>query len=213
MEEVNQAGVSKMASKASSKVRKAITRRPGGRATDVVTAIHAATIALLQKQGYEQVEIPTIAERAGVNKTSVYRRWPSKAELVADVALARLRSDVPLPDTGTLQGDLSAVVRTIATAISAPLFGGLLRALISQASEAGTAKLRERFWKERFDVSGEVVRRAIARKELPATADSRLILEMAAAPIFFRSLITGEPISNAEIDVIVARVVLAFRKA
>lgn len=201
-----------MARKAKKTTQKISKPRPGGRAADVIASIHAATIALLQEQGYERLEIPAIAERAGVNKTSIYRRWPGKAELVAEVALARLRVDVPVPDTGTLEGDLVAVVRTVAAAISTPLFGGLLRALISQGNEKTLAELRERFWNERFAVSGEVVRRAIAKKKLPAKTDSRQMLELASSPIFFRTLILGIPVSSTDIEQIVGRVVTAFRK-
>jgi AcrR family transcriptional regulator len=186
-------------------------RRPGGRAAEVVTAVHAATVELLKEQGYERMEIPTIAERAAVNKTSIYRRWPSKAELVMDVALARMRSEVPLPDTGTLHGDLTALLRTIAAALSTPFAGGLLRALISREHEAGVAEARVHFWNERFRISGEVLTRAMARGELPAACDTRLLMEMAVAPLFFRALVTGEVITDAEIMAIVERAVAAFR--
>lgn len=185
--------------------------RPGGRAAEVVTAVHAATIALLEEQGYQRLEIPTIAERAGVNKTSIYRRWPSKAELVVEVALARLRADVPLPDTGTLKGDLTALLRAIAAAIATPFGSGLLRAFISLENEPGIAELRERFWNERYTVSGELLQRAIARGELPGKTDTLLMMTMAVAPLFFRALVTGSAITDVEIQAIVARLELAYR--
>ena len=186
-------------------------RRPGGRAAEVVAAVHAATAALLQEQGYERMEIPNIAERAGVNKTSIYRRWPGKAELVMDVALARMRSEVPLPDTGNLHGDLTALLRTIAAALATSFAGGLLRALISREHEPGVAEARARFWKERISISGELLTRAIARGELPSACDTRLLLELAVAPLFFRALVTGEPITDAEITAIAKRAIAAFR--
>jgi len=186
-------------------------RRPGGRAAEVVAAVHAATVVLLQEQGYERMEIPAIAERAAVNKTSIYRRWPSKAELVMDVALARMRSEVPLPDTGSLRGDLMALLRTIAGALATPFASGLLRALISREHEAGVAAARARFWQERFSISGEVLTRAVARGELPAACDTRLLMEMAAAPLFFRALVTGEAMTEAEIRALAERVIAAFR--
>jgi AcrR family transcriptional regulator len=189
-------------------------RRPGGRAAQVVAAVHAATVALLQERGYEGMEIPEIAERAGVNKTSIYRRWPGKAELVLEVALARLRTDVPLPDTATLYGDLVALMSTIAAALETPFARGLLRALISRGHEdAGLASLRERFWSERYAISGEIVSRAMARGELPATTDSRQLLEMAVGPLFFRALVTGAGVTAPEIDTIARRVIAAFRAA
>jgi len=186
-------------------------RRPGGRAAEVVAAVHAATVALLQEQGYERLEIPAIAERAGVNKTSIYRRWPGKAELVMDVALARMRLEVPLPDTGSLHGDLSALLRTIAAALATPFVSGLLRALISRGDEPEALAVRQRFWGERYEVSGELLRRAVARGDLPPDTDTRLLLEMAVAPLFFRSLISGLAVGDAEIAELAARAIAAFR--
>lgn len=185
-------------------------RRPGGRAAEVVAAIHTATVELLHEQGYEQMEIPAIAERAGVNKTSIYRRWSSKAELVMDVALGRMRSDVPLPDTGTLLGDLTALMQAISSALATPFVGGLLRALISRGDEAGVAEARAYFWNERFVISGELLQRAIARGELPPSVDSRLLMEMAVAPLFFRALVTGTAITSSEIRELAQRAVTAF---
>lgn len=185
-------------------------RRPGGRAAEVVAAIHAATIELLHEQGYEQMEIPAIAERAGVNKTSIYRRWPSKAELVMDVALGRMRTDVPLPDTGTLLGDLTALMQAIASALATPFVGGLLRALISRGDEDGVAEARAYFWNERFNISGELLQKAVARGELSPTTDSRLLMELAVAPLFFRALVTGTAITTPEIQEIARRAVAAF---
>jgi AcrR family transcriptional regulator len=187
------------------------SRRHGGRAAEVVAAVHAATLALLAEVGYERMEIPTIAERAAVNKTSIYRRWPSKAELVMDVALAQMQGEVPLPDMASLHGNIEALLRTIAAALATPFASGLLRAFISRELEAGAAEARTRFWNERFRISGAVLTRAIARGELPATCDTRLMMEMAVAPLFFRALATGEPITDPEIAAIAARVIAAFQ--
>ena len=70
--------------------------------------------------------------------------------------------------------------------------------------------VRARFWQERYAISGKVLRRAIARGELPTETDGRLLMEMAVAPLFFRALVTGTPITVAEITVIVERVTGAF---
>lgn len=185
-------------------------RRPGGRAAKFVSAVHAATVALLGEQGYERVEIPAIAARAGVNKTSIYRRWPNKAELVLDAALARMRSDVPLPDTGSLEGDLTQLLRAIAGALASPFVDGLLRALITRDADAATGSARARFWDERYEISGAIVRRAIERGELPADVDGRSLMEMAAAPLFFRFLVTGGTVTDSDAATLAKRVTKAF---
>ncbi|TWB46423.1 TetR family transcriptional regulator [Rhizobium sp. ERR 922] len=185
--------------------------RPGGRSAQVVAAVHAATRALLDEKKYEQLEIPDIAERAGVNKTTIYRRWPTKAELVLDVAVTQMRASVPLPDTGELTRDLTMLLKSIATALATPFSQGLLRAMISLPPREAALVQPERFWVQRFVDNAAVVERAIERGEISPDTDARQLLEMAVAPLFFQSLIMARPIAESDIDVIARRVVAAFR--
>lgn len=84
------------------------TLRPGGRSARVQQAVHTAVSALNDTVGREQLTIPLIAEHAGVTPSTIYRRWGSLRELLADVAAERLRPEAPLADTGSLEGDLMA---------------------------------------------------------------------------------------------------------
>ena len=186
--------------------------RPGGRAAQVVAAVHEATLALLQERGFDAMEIPEIAERAGVNKTSIYRRWPGKVELVLDVAMAQMRSDVPVPDTGSLAGDLSALLDTIAVTLATPFVAGLLRALFSRGDQDEAVRAaRDAFWDVRFGLSAQLVKRGIVRGELPVGTDPRRFLELAAAPLFFRTLVTGEAITAADTAALAQRAITAFQ--
>lgn len=201
MSSAEQAGMSKRA-------------RPGGRASQVVAAIYAATLEILEEGGYERLELPEVAARAGVNKTTVYRRWPSKAELVLEIALLRMRQDVPLPDTGTLHGDLSRLMLTIAATLQSPLIAGLLQAAMKQGNGIEAInQARIQFWSERFTVSGQLVERAIERGELPTGTSPRQLLELACSPLFFRSVVTGEAFTKDEIFEIARRSILAFNNA
>jgi AcrR family transcriptional regulator len=173
---------------------------PGGRAERVIAAVHAATLQLMDERGYDGMEIPEIAERAQVNKTSIYRRWPSKLELVLDVALSRIGLAVPIADTGSLQGDLIALLSSIRTILSTTFAKGLLRALITHdEQEDSLRKARAQFWNTRFEAAGKMVERAIERGELPKNTTARHLLELAAAPLFYRTLVTGEAITGADI--------------
>lgn len=186
--------------------------RPGGRASQVVAAIHAATLELLNEEGYERLELPEVAARAGVNKTTVYRRWPSKAELVLEIALLRMRQDVPLPDTGTLHEDLSMLMLAIAATLRSPLIAGLLQVAMTQGNDIEAVKhARIRFWSQRFTTSGQLVERATKRGELPAGTNPRQLLELACSPLFFRSIVTGENLTKGEITEIARRAILAFK--
>jgi AcrR family transcriptional regulator len=186
--------------------------RPGGRAAEVVSAIYSAALEILMESGYEGLELPAVAARAGVNRTTVYRRWPSKAELVLDIALLHMKQGVPLPDTGALQGDLSALLLDIQAAIESPLIAGLLQAAVTQGKDAEIIKrMRIQFWSERFAVSGQLVERAIERGELSIGTSPRQFLELASSPLFFRGVITGEAFTRDEVIEIARRTILAFK--
>ena len=85
-----------------------VRRRTGGRSARVVAAVHDALNELVAQGNPRPVTVAEIAERAGVNPTSIYRRWGTLEALVLDVEAARLQVNSPIPDTGTLRGDLLA---------------------------------------------------------------------------------------------------------
>src|SRR5450432_744304 len=90
---------------------------PGGaprgrpRSAEADRAILAATLELLAERGLDAMSIEEVAARAGVGKTTIYRRWPSKGLLALDAFVISFRAEQPLPDTGTLRGDLVAALR------------------------------------------------------------------------------------------------------
>src|SRR5687767_15007682 len=94
--------------------------RPGGRSARVREAVLSATTAVLAEDGYERLSIETVAVRAGVHKTTVYRRWPTRAQLVVDALQERSERNVPVPDTGTFAGDLDALARSVVANIGSP---------------------------------------------------------------------------------------------
>jgi AcrR family transcriptional regulator len=171
--------------------------RPGGRAATVVAAVRKAAFELLAERGYEGVEIPDIALRAGVNRTTIYRRWPTKSELLLDMMLEEMQAKVPTPDTGSFEEDLAALLRSIAQLLADPLMRSLFHIIGGRTDhDDQTAKARERFWNERFTVSGQIVTRAIARGEVADGVSARAVLELGAAPLFYRMLILGETFDN-----------------
>ena len=182
--------------------------RPGGRAATVVAAVRKAAFELVAERGYDAVEIPDIAARAGVNRTTVYRRWRSKAELLSDALLDDMRAKVPTPDTGSFRGDLEQLLASIARVLGDPALRGVFHILAGGSdSDASGAAAKTRFWDERFAISGEIVSRAIARGEVPADVSPRAVLELGAAPLFYRILILGERVDEKAAAEIAAWVV------
>lgn len=97
-------------------------------------AVHKAVAELLAQGGAEQLSIPVVATRAGVNPTSVYRRWGNMSRLLADVAASRLRPHDPPPDTGSLREDLLRWAEQTRATITTPDVQALLRHSVSQAA-------------------------------------------------------------------------------
>ena len=179
-------------------------QRPGGRAERVRAAVLGAAAELLTEVGYEKMSIEDVAARAGVHKTTVYRRWPTKAELTADAAQLHSADAVPIPDTGTVVGDLKLLAREVVANIGSE--GGSRRsrsiaAAASTSDELATAM--HGFWAHRLALSSQVVERAIERGELPASVDANLIIETVIGPLWLRLLLTGEPITADLADEVV----------
>src|SRR5215470_12513669 len=95
------------------KGRDAVRRRPGGRSARVQVAVFEATLQLLEERGYEGLSMASIAERAGVHETSLYRRWKTKEQLILEALDRRMAQEIPAPDTGTLRSDLVAVLQSL----------------------------------------------------------------------------------------------------
>jgi AcrR family transcriptional regulator len=107
-----------------------VRRRPGGRSARVSAAVHEAVDALLIDCGSGGFTVADVARRAGVNPTSIHRRWGRLEAVILEVEAARLSEISPLPDTGTLRGDLLAYARTVAVDIARPGRLAFLQALI-----------------------------------------------------------------------------------
>jgi AcrR family transcriptional regulator len=172
--------------------------RPGGRSARVREAVLAATVEVLAEDGYAGLGVEAVAARAGVHKTTVYRRWPTRAELVADALRERSERYVPVPDTGTLAGDLRALARAVAANIGSASGAAMARTLVAAAATSSeVAETAAEFWDERLRLTGVIVERAIARGELPEGTDPNLVIETVIGPLYVRLLLTGERIDAA----------------
>jgi AcrR family transcriptional regulator len=176
----------------------ATRRRPGGRAARVREAVHRAVVDIVAEQGVDKVGIPEVSRRSGVRDSSIYRRWGTRENLILDVLLAASERTLPVPDTGTLHGDLTTFATALIGYLDAPLGHGLTRALafVTDTEEIGRA--RKRFWDSRHRAAEVMISRAVARGELPPDADARIAIELLIAPIHFRNLLTREG-SDAEL--------------
>jgi len=174
------------------------TGRPRSAAAD--TAILAATRAALVELGWSKLTLGDVATRAGVAKTTLYRRWPGKNELVVD-AVAELFDELRLPDRGSLAADIEGVVLQFATLLEQPATKTALMAVVSEATQ-GPA-LRERIREAIVDRQKRLVvegrRRAQERGEIPPddgdpTPQVDLIFDMIAGAVVHRTIVSCEPV-------------------
>jgi AcrR family transcriptional regulator len=190
-------------------------RRPGGRSARVRTAVLGAAIDLLVEKGYERVELPEVARRAGVHPTTVYRRWPTKAQLVGEALLVRSRPLSPTPDTGTLRGDLERLLEEGAALVRTPAVRALFEVLISESTDPGSelAAARDRFWAVHRAEALTVVERAVARSELPPGTDPGALIDLVIGPALVRLLLMGQPLGREDGALIVCRAIGALRSS
>jgi AcrR family transcriptional regulator len=177
-------------------------------------AILNATIDEIELSGYAGLSMERVAERAQASKASLYRRWPSKVELVMDAIYGLLPDPAETADTGSLRGDLLALLRTAAEMLAGP--GGMaIRGLITDALRDQELAERLRSYTRGRSVAAmnDVVRRAGHRGELgPRTITTRQ-LEAGLSVMRFHFLINGSPISDEVIVEIVDEVMLPLMHA
>ena len=161
-------------------------RRPGGRSAQVRARVLAAVVELLADRQLEEVTIPRVAERAGVHQATVYRRWGSIAGLVDDVVAERLGELAPIPETGSLRGDLELAAVRFAEVI-APLGSILIRAAALTAPDADAPVALN----TRSTQLQAMLDRAAARGEKTPTLTE--LLEGITAPLYFHALFFGQP--------------------
>ncbi|MFD4430919.1 TetR/AcrR family transcriptional regulator [Nocardia sp. NPDC058497] len=171
-------------------------RRPGGRSTRVREAVLDATTAELAEHSYQGLSMESVAQRAGVHKTTVYRRWRGPEGLVADALDRAAGQSWPIPDTGSLVDDLRGLTELLRTGFTDPESGPVAAAFVTagmQHPDAATA-LRS-FYAARHAEAAVIVERAIARGELAPGIDGTEIVQFAVAPLFHRLFITHEPVT------------------
>ncbi|MFJ9345368.1 TetR/AcrR family transcriptional regulator [Streptomyces sp. NPDC101237] len=170
----------------------------------VRSAVHQAVLDLLSDPEGADLSIPAIAQRAGVNHTSVYRRWGSREALLADVVTTRLEKDSPLADTGSLRGDLVAWAEAGVASIRTPEGRLLIRAVALSMSGSATAQGGRAEQFQRRIASIEKIRdRATARGEHPPPLEQ--ILDQLIAPLYLRAIFGIAPPPTGYPDLLVSR--------
>jgi AcrR family transcriptional regulator len=175
------------------------------RSSDADRAILAAAGTLLAERGLEAMSIEEVAARAGVGKTTIYRRWPSKGLLALDAFVVSFRAEQPVPDTGSLRGDLLAALRTWVRAVTSTPSGRLLATLIGAAQHDPElhAAWRDRVLEPLRARHRLMLERAVARGEIAASVDFEVVLDLFFGAAQHRLLLGHLPMTEQFIESVV----------
>lgn len=177
------------------------TVRPGGRTARVRASVLRAAGDALAEHGFAHLDLADVARRAGVGRTTVYRRWGTVTGLVADLLLDMAEQSLPRQETGSLLGDLRANARLVQRTLADPRQGALFRAVIAAATcEAKTAEALHRFYDIRVREWAPCVQQAVDRGEVPEGTDVHEVIRAVSAPLYYRLLTTGDRLDEAAAD-------------
>ena len=181
--------------------------RTGGRSARVVAQVLSATLEVFAEQGYAGLSVEAVALRAGVNKTTVYRRWPAKADLLGAALFALRDEDPEPPNTGSLREDLVQVLRHWAAQMDTPRRRAITQSLLLSNTDPDMQALVRRMRHERPAIPALIFERALKRRELPRGSDTGLIAAALLGPLHSRTYWKREHVDEAFIRALVNLVV------
>jgi AcrR family transcriptional regulator len=170
----------------------------------------ANAVDMLSRGGYAGLTLNALAKRAGVAKTTILRRWPSKAAVAAAAVQRLALQSVDVPETGTLRGDLHALLTSAVDAFSRGAGSFVPRLMRESGHHPEIADLLRTVIHTRRGAYRRVLARAIARGELDPDVDQDLIIDLLVGPVWTRLLITHDPITETLVDDIVGAITRAY---
>ena len=176
-------------------------------------AIRNAVMHELADVGYGRLSIEAVARRAGVGKTAIYRRWSNKLEMVLEIVSDVAGRAVPLPDTGSLAGDLRLLMMIVSKALQHRIASQIIPDLMAEASRnPQIAETLQRALRTHQQAVGDkLVGQAVARGELPPGADPELAVDLIVGPLYWRLAVARTTISDDYLDNLTAAVTAALQ--
>ncbi len=172
------------------------------------TELLAVTLRLLQQHGYDRLTVDAVAATARASKATVYRRWPSKAELVLAAFIEGIRQVAVAPDTGTLRGDLLQLGHVISE--QARQHASTIRAVLVEVSRnpALDEALQQQFIEKRKALMHHVLAQAVDRGEIDSAAVHDELWDLLPGYLIFRSIIPSRPPTNRTVQTLVDDVII-----
>jgi len=186
----------------------ATARRPGGRTAEVTQRVQTAIVDLLIEGGVHACTFSAVAERAGVERSTLYRRFPHRWEAIIDALMARAEAEV-LPDLGkTFAHDLRSVLYKLREALNSPLGPALIAVAVELRTEEN--EYPRAYFDRRMEQLAPMFDAAISRGELSVDVDREALFALAAGPIYFRTFIAGRQVEDSFIDGLVEKICWLF---
>jgi AcrR family transcriptional regulator len=193
-------------------VSRSVTTRPGRpRSAAADESIRRATIEVFAEAGFEGLRVEAVAERAGVAKSTLYRRFPSKIDLVRH-ALGSVADELPCALSDSLADDLVALLQRLRDKFASDPMGRAVPALIeASARHPELREVQRTAVAERRRAGMERLAAAVEHGELPAATDIELLMDQLSGAVFYRSFVTGADLSDATLRRLVASVLAGQR--
>lgn len=172
------------------------------------TELLEVTLQLLQEHGYDRLTLDAVTSKARASKATVYRRWPSKAELVLAAFIESVRQVAVAPNTGTLRGDLLKIGVLICD--QARQHASTIRAVLVEVSRNPALKnvMQHQFLDQRKALIQKVLRQAVGRGEIADAVISNELWDVLPGYLIFRSIIPGRPPTHRTVQALVDDVVI-----
>jgi AcrR family transcriptional regulator len=169
------------------------------------------TFELLGESGVSGFTVDEVARRSGVAKTTIYRHWPSREALVID-ACSRISGEQEVPDTGSLEGDVTAILTNIGHLLGTARWSSVLPSIVDVAErDPQFADIHRRIQHGHAAPLRDVIDRAAGRGEIAATADRSTMIAGLMGPLFYRRWFSREPIDEQFVKRIVRNVISSQR--
>ncbi|HZC10480.1 MAG TPA: TetR/AcrR family transcriptional regulator [Mycobacterium sp.] len=172
------------------------------------TELLAVTLQLLQEHGYDRLTVDAVAAKARASKATVYRRWPSKAELVLAAFIEGIRQVALPPETGTLRGDLLRMGELICQ--QGQHHAGTIRAVLVEVSRNSALNdvMQHEFIEQRKALMSHILQQAVDRGEIDRAAVNDELWDLLPHYLIFRSIIPGQPPTRQTVQALVDEVVI-----
>jgi AcrR family transcriptional regulator len=170
-------------------------------------AVLTAALELLGEGGVGGFSVDEVARRSGVAKTTIYRHWPTREALVVDTC-SRLSAEQQIPDTGSLQGDLTAILTNIADLLQTANWSAVLPSIIDTAErDPEFAQIVSEIQRGHAAPLREALQRATLKGELPGSVDISATVAALLGPLFYRRWFSREPIDDKFVHATIKRAI------